>query len=59
MLEYSARGMTGDDARMDSRGPTVRDPKKTAPLGDGGTSCPFEGGYKIPVESNSPPRYIL
>lgn len=57
MLEYSARGMTGDDARMDSRGPTVRDPKKMA--GDGGTSCPFEGGYEILVESNSPPRYIL
>lgn len=57
MLEYNARGMTGDDARMDSRGPTVRDPKKMA--GDGGTSCPFEGGYEILVESNSPPRYIL
>lgn len=60
---HSARGVTGDDARMGSRGPTVRDPgclpKKMAPLRDGRTSCPLEGGYKTPVESNSPSTYIL
>lgn len=49
------RGAKGDDAGMDSRGPTVRDPeclpKKMAPLGDGGTCCPFEVATKLQLRA--------